>query len=265
MAPKQAKGTPKNQSLTLKNMKTPGDALQQLHKLSYSIRLKHLRKLVFRGLGSVAGSRRDEEMLAEFSKDHSVTWLSSLLKRETTETSEGSMESREWLNSYQTVKHFGLRGFKLQDPFAQTELARHETKPHPNEVWRAQGVCMHSMCREVESSSSKQEGLVGFTGTAAAKRSKRPKLADSNIANVNYTVAVKKAKQQLMSLAKDCEKQLNNSRRLRVQCDVPGSSNEVQEQAEALRASLTDAECGPAHVWTLGWFLGFAYFFFPRR
>ena len=53
------------------------------------------------------------------------------------------------------------------------------------------GVCMHRMCGEVESSSSKQKSLVEFTGTAAADRSKRPNLADSNVANVNYTVAVK--------------------------------------------------------------------------
>lgn len=63
-----------------------------------------------------------------------------------------------------------------------------------------------------------------------------------------------------MSLAKDLEKQLNNTRRL----DVPGSSNEVQERAEALRASLADAEREPAHVWMLGWLLGFAYCFFSE-
>ena len=100
-----------------------------------------------------------------------------------------------------------------------------------------------------------------LTGAAAAKRSKRPKLADSNAANVNELHSGREeGKQQLMSLAKDFEKQLNNARRL----DVPGSSNEVQERAEVLRASLADAEREPAHVWMLGWLLGFAYCFFSE-
>lgn len=154
MAPKQAKGTPKNQSLTLKTV--PGDALQQHHdRLSYRKRPAETPEKALYSEAWAQLQENREEMLAEFSKAQSLTWLPSLLKRETTGTSEGSMESREWLNSYQMVEHLGLRGFKLQNPFAQTELARRETKPHPNEVWSAQGVCTHRMCREVESSSSK--------------------------------------------------------------------------------------------------------------
>lgn len=239
MAPK-SKAKAKSQSLALTSV--PADAFKQLHnKLSYRKRAADTPEkasLYSEALVKLQASK--EEMLEQFAKDQSLAWLPSLLKRESTETTEGSLETREWLNSYQMMEALGLRGFKLEDPMVQTELARHESKPHPNEIWRAKGVHMHRMCREVESSGSNQKSLVELTATATADTSKRPKL--SGEVSVNYTVAVKKAKQQLLGVAKNFEKQLTNSRRLRSQCDFADSKEEIQGRAEALRTSLLDAE-----------------------
>ena len=241
MAPK-SKAKAKSPSLALATV--PTDALKQLHnKLSYRKRqadTPEKASLYSEALVKLQESR--EEMLAEFSKDQSLAWLPSLLKRESTETTEGSLETREWLNSYQMMEALGLRGFKLEDPLVQTELARHETKLHPNEVWRAQGICMHRMCREVESSGSNQKSSVEFTATAAADTSKKQKIGEDQVAKVNYTVAVKRAKQQLLGVAKNFEKQLTNSRRLRTQCEFANPTVEIQDRAEALRTSLADAE-----------------------
>ena len=183
MAPK-SKAKAKSPSLALATV--PTDALKQLHnKLSYRKRqadTPEKASLYSEALVKLQESR--EEMLAEFSKDQSLAWLPSLLKRESTETTEGSLETREWLNSYQMMEALGLRGFKLEDPLVQTELARHETKLHPNEVWRAQGICMHRMCREVESSGSNQKSSVEFTATAAADTSKKQKIGEDQVAKV---------------------------------------------------------------------------------
>ena len=162
MAPK-SKAKAKSQSLALTSV--PADAFKQLHnKLSYRKRAADTPEkasLYSEALVKLQASK--EEMLEQFAKDQSLAWLPSLLKRESTETTEGSLETREWLNSYQMMEALGLRGFKLEDPMVQTELARHESKPHPNEIWRAKGVHMHRMCREVESSGSNQKSLVELT------------------------------------------------------------------------------------------------------
>lgn len=196
-----------------------------------------------------------EEMLEQFAKDQSLAWLPSLLKRESTETTEGSLETREWLNSYQMMEALGLRGFKLEDPMVQTELARHESKPHPNEIWHAKGVHMHRMCREVESSGSNQKSLVELTATATADTSKRPKL--SGEVSVNYTVAVKKAKQSFSVWRRTLR---SNSQTL-VACGANVTLLTPRKRSKAelkhcVRLCLMRSR-KPTRVWILGQFLGY--------
>lgn len=237
MAPK-SKAKAKSQSVALTAV--PADAFKQLHnKLAYRKRVADTpEKATFYSEALVKLNESREEMLAEFARDQSLAWLPTLLKRESTQTTEGSEETREWLNSYQMMEALGLRGWKLQDPFAQAELARHETKPHPNEVWRAQGVAMHLATREIESSGVSQKSTVESVASAT-DASKKQRVGE---VKVNFTVAVKRAKQQLLAVTKTFEKQIGASRRLRTQCDFADAKEDLQDRAEVLRTSLADAE-----------------------
>lgn len=237
MAPK-SKAKAKSQSVALTTV--PVDAFKQLHnKLAYRKRAADTpEKATLYSEALVKLNESREEMLSQFAADQSLAWLPSLLKKESTQSTEASEETREWLNSYQMMEALGLRGFKLQDPFVQTELARHETKPHPNEVWRAQGVAMHRFTREVESSGVAQKSSVESVATAT-DTAKKQRVGE---VRVNFTVAVKRAKQQLLAVTKNFEKQVGASRRLRTQCEFADAPVELQDRAEALRTSLADAE-----------------------
>ena len=150
------------------------DAYKALHnKLSYMVRTKPAgdakRIDAETGLALLRSNRDD--MLENFMRDQSLTWISQLKKEKMTESVQGKASTAEWYNQYQMIDL--LKIGHLDESMKQSELNRYVSRDHPNKEWAAKGEKEYQHVRIQDVNNEMDRDTLREESEAAEQRGKR--------------------------------------------------------------------------------------------